>query len=259
VTQRPSAIPSPGSPTRADPTQRFPSSVPSKLWTSVNRRWRRAAGIVAAQGPRPHEGRGAHRAPDLRGYSADSASADGSVPIGRRDTHEVVVAPGQMRFNARSTPVFHQFEEAAPAGRLRSNRHALGQARGICRRRDPESRHADHDGYVPFGKLVNYAAGRTDGCPSWSPSDTETVIAMAKDDPTTLYIYPESRDIDAVARAVEAGQSPSRAGLYWNAACLKEIGSPNFWPRETLEPILAGYKEEHPAPPPRPAPICTQP
>jgi hypothetical protein len=129
---------------------------------------------------------------------------------------------------------------------------------GGCRR-DPESPHADHDGYVPFGKLVNYAAGRTDGCPSWSPSDTETVIAMAKDDPTTLYIYPESRDIDAVARAVEAGQSPSRAGLYWNAACLKEIGSPNFWPRETLEPILGGYREEHSAPRPRPAPICTQP
>jgi hypothetical protein len=137
--------------------------------------------------------------------------------------------------------------------------HAAVLLRGVCRRRDPGSPHADQDGYVPFGKLVNYAAGRSDGCTSWSPSDAETVIAMVKDDPTTLYIYPESRDIDAVARAVEAGQSPSRAGLYWNAACLKEIGSPNFWPRETLEPILGGYREEHSAPRPRPAPICTQP
>ena len=74
--------------------------------------------------------------------------------------------------------------------------------------------------------------------------------------PTTLYIYPESDDIDAVAQAVKAGRSPSRAGLYWNASCLKEIGSPKFWPKETLEPILVQYKKDHPAPPPRPTPIC---
>ena len=54
-------------------------------------------------------------------------------------------------------------------------------------------------------------------------------MAMVRDDPTTLYIYPESRDIDAVARAVEPEQAPSRAGLYWNAACLKDIGAPKFW------------------------------
>jgi hypothetical protein len=72
----------------------------------------------------------------------------------------------------------------------------------------------------------------------------------------TLYIYPESDDIDAVALAVKAGRSPSRAGLYWNAPCLKEIGSPKFWPKETLEPILVQYRKDHPAPPPRPTPIC---
>ena len=106
---------------------------------------------------------------------------------------------------------------------------------------------------------MNYAAGRSDGCTSWSPSDAETIIAMVKDNPTTLYIYPESRDIDAVARAVEAGQAPSRAGLYWNAACLKDIGAPRFWRKETLEPILARYREAHPAPPPQPPPICREP
>jgi hypothetical protein len=95
---------------------------------------------------------------------------------------------------------------------------------------------------------VNYAAGRSDGCTSWSPSDAETVIAMVKDDPTT-------RDINAVARALETGQPPSRAGLYWNAACLKDIGAPRFWRKETLEPILARYREPHPAPPP----ICREP
>jgi hypothetical protein len=136
--------------------------------------------------------------------------------------------------------------------------HAAVLLRGVCRQRDPMSPHADPDGYVPFGKLVTYAAGRSDGCTSWSPSDAGTVIAMARDDPTTLYIYPESRDIDAVARAVKAGEAPSRAGLYWNAACLKEIGAPRFWRKETLEPILARYREAHPAPPPRPAPICRE-
>ena len=74
---------------------------------------------------------------------------------------------------------------------------------------------------------------------------------MMKDKPTTLYIY-----IDAVALAVKAGRSPSRAGLYWNASCLKEIGSPKFWPKETLESILVQYRKDHPAPPPRPTPIC---
>ena len=137
--------------------------------------------------------------------------------------------------------------------------HAAVLLRGVCRRKAPGDPHADPDGYVPFGKLVNYAAGRSDGCTSWSPPDAATIMAMVRDDPTTLYIYPESRDIDAVARAVQAGQSPSRAGLYWSAACLKDIGAPRFWPKEQLEPILAQYREAHPAPPPEPAPICREP
>jgi hypothetical protein len=137
--------------------------------------------------------------------------------------------------------------------------HPAVLLRGVCRRRDPASPHADPDGYVPFGKLVNYAGGRSDGCTSWSPSDAETIMAMVSGNPTTLYIYPESRDIDAVARAVAAGETPSRAGLYWSAACLKDIGAPRFWRKETLEPILARYREAHPAPPPEPPPICREP
>ena len=134
--------------------------------------------------------------------------------------------------------------------------HPAMLLRGVCRRRDPGDPHADPDGYVPFGKLVNYEAGRSDGCTSWSPSDADAVMAMVRGNPTTLYIYPESRDIDAVARAVEAGEAPSRAGLYWNAACLKDIGAPRFWPKGTLEPLLARYREARPAPPPQPPPIC---
>jgi hypothetical protein len=136
--------------------------------------------------------------------------------------------------------------------------HPAVLLRGMCRRKDPTSPHADPDGYVPFGKLVNYEAGRSDGCTSWSPSDAETIMAMVSGNPTTLYIYPESRDIDAVARAVQAGEAPSRAGLYWNAACLKDIGAPRFWPKESLEPIIARWREAHPLPPPEPLPICRE-
>ena len=134
--------------------------------------------------------------------------------------------------------------------------HPAVLLRGVCLRKDPDSPYANAEGYVPFGKLVNYAGGRSNGCTSWSPSDAGQIIPMVKDKPTTLYIYPESADIDAVAQAVKAGRSPSRAGLYWNASCLKEIRFPKFWPKESLEPILVQYKEDHPAPPPRPTPIC---
>jgi hypothetical protein len=136
--------------------------------------------------------------------------------------------------------------------------HPAVLLRGMCRRKDPTSPHADQDGYVPFGKLVSYEAGRSDGCTSWSASDAEAIMGMVSGNPTTLYIYPESRDIDAVARAVQAGEPPSRAGLYWNAACLKDIGAPRFWRRETLEPIIARYREAHPLPPPQPPPICRE-
>jgi hypothetical protein len=133
--------------------------------------------------------------------------------------------------------------------------HPAAVLRVACLRKDADSPYANKDGYVPFGKLVDYAAGRSNGCTSWSQSDAAKIIPMMKE-PSTLYIYPDSTDIDAVAKAVTDGRSPSRAGLYWNASCLRAIGSPKFWPRETLEPILAQYKKDHPAPPPRPTPIC---
>ena len=134
--------------------------------------------------------------------------------------------------------------------------HPAVLLRGVCLRKDPDSPYANDEGYVPFGTLVNYTGGRSNGCTTWSPSDAGQIIPMVKDTPTTLYIYPESNDIDAIAQAVKAGRSPSRAGLYWNASCLREICSPKFWPKESLEPILAQYKKDHPAPPPRPTPIC---
>jgi hypothetical protein len=155
---------------------------------------------------------------------------------------------------------FVQFDgegEAANARPRAIGGHPAAVFRGACLRKDADSPYANQDGYVLFGKLVDYPGGRSNGCTSWSRSDAEQVIPMMKE-PTTLYIYPESNDIAAVAQAVKAGRWPSRAGLYWNASCLKQIGAPKFWPKETLEPILAQYKKDHPAPPPGSIPICKQ-
>jgi hypothetical protein len=134
--------------------------------------------------------------------------------------------------------------------------HPAVLLRSVCLRKRPKNPHANAKGYVPFGKLVDYSGGRSSGCTSWSRSEARKIIPILKGNPTTLYIYPESGDIAAVARAVKARKSPARAGLYWNASCLKEIGAPKFWPKEKLEPVIAKYKKDHPPPPPRPTPIC---
>lgn len=173
---------------------------------------------------------------------------------------------GYYRTAAKQNVVFQrsfiQFDgegETANARKRAIGGHASQLLRGMCLRKSPASPYADKDGYAPFGKLVDYTGGRSDGCTSWSPADASQIIGMVKSDPTTLYIYPESGDIAAVDRAVAKGQSPSQAGSYWNASCLKAIGRPKFWSRKTLEPVIAQYRQDHPAPPPKPLPICTDP
>ncbi len=154
---------------------------------------------------------------------------------------------------------FIQFDgegEAANARQRVIGGHAAQILRAMCMRKNPNSSYADHNGLVPFGKLVEYPGGRSNGCTSWSPGDTQQIISMVKDNPTTLYIYPESRDIAAVAQAAARGRALSGTGPYWNASCLKQIGTPKFWPKKTLEPIIAQYKKDHPAAPPQPLPMC---
>jgi len=173
---------------------------------------------------------------------------------------------GYYRASAKQDAVlirpFVQFDgegETANARQREIGGHPAEVLKNVCLRKEPHSPYADREGYVPFGTLVDYAGGRSNGCTSWSPLDAGQIIQMMKEKPTTLYIYPESDDIDAVTQGVKAGRSLSRSGLYWNASCLKEIGSPKFWPKEILEPILAQYKKDHPAPPERPTPICKGP
>jgi hypothetical protein len=161
--------------------------------------------------------------------------------------------------NAVLTRPFVQFDgegDTANARRRLIGGHPAVLLRGVCLRKVPNSPYANRAGYVPFGKLVDYSFGRSNGCTSWSPSDARQIIPMMKDSRTTLYIYPDSEDIAAVAEAVKAGRSPARADLYWNASCLKEIRSPKFWTRQSLEPILIQYRKNHPEPPPQPIPIC---
>jgi hypothetical protein len=169
---------------------------------------------------------------------------------------------GYYRRSGKKTPFVRPFlpfvgeGETANAWERAIGGHQAVGLRKRCRYKNPESPYADEEGYVPYGKLVNYTSGRSNGCTTWSPSAAEKIIAMVQDNPTTLYIYPEGGDIDAVARAVKARKSLSRAGLYWNSACLQAIGSPKFWPKETLQPIIDEWRDSLPKGKPRPLPIC---
>jgi len=166
---------------------------------------------------------------------------------------------GYYRISAKQDAVltrsFVQFDgegETANAREREIGGHAAVLLRQIHFRWMPRSSYANENGCVPVGTLEDYAGGRSNGCTSWSRSDAEQIIALLKD-PTTLYIYPESEDIKAVAQAVSARQPHSSNGPYRNAACLKQIGAPKFWSREVLGPILARY---HRDPVPSRAAVC---
>jgi len=169
---------------------------------------------------------------------------------------------GYYRSGGKRVPFvrsFLQFEGVGDTANARERAiggHPAVLLRAKCRYKDEKSPYANKEGYVPYGTLVNYSAGRSNGCTSWTSEASEKIFPIVKDTPTTLYIYPESRDIDAVAEAVKAGKSPSREGLYWNASCLKEIRAPKFWTKETLRPIIDAYRKAHPPGPYRPLPIC---
>ena len=169
---------------------------------------------------------------------------------------------GYYSRSGRKTPFVRPFlpfvgegDTANAFDRAIGGHQAVG-LRKRCRYTHPDSPYADEEGYVPYGKLVHYTSGRSNGCTTWSPSEAKRIMAMVQDNPTTLYIYPESGDIDAVARAVRSRRSLSRSGLYWNMTCLRAIGVPKFWPLEKLQPIIDEWRDSLPKDPPRPLPIC---
>ncbi len=104
---------------------------------------------------------------------------------------------GYYRASGKSVPLVRSFVQFDGEGDTANARpraiggHPAVLLRGVCLWKAPKSPYANDDGYVPFGTLVNYAAGRSNGCTSWTPSDAAQIIPMVKDEPTTLYIYPE--------------------------------------------------------------------
>ena len=78
--------------------------------------------------------------------------------------------------------------------------HPAVLVRGHCLLKTPGNSYANDDGYVPFGQLVNYTGGRSNGCTTWSPSDAEQIIPIVKDKPATLYILPEIEPISSPLR-----------------------------------------------------------
>ena len=169
---------------------------------------------------------------------------------------------GYYRKSGKRIPFYRTFLQFDGEGGTKNARErAIGGHQAIflkwqCRFKNPQSPHADAKGYVPYGKLVDYTSGRSNGCTTWSQSASKEILALVKRNPTTLYIYPESGDIDAVAKAVKNRKSLPRAGLYWNAACLKAIGIPKFWPKRHLQPIINKWRRSLPKSEPLVLPIC---
>jgi hypothetical protein len=193
------------------------------------------------------------------GNAMDSyLTAGGAYVTGETKTSFKGYYRAPLNQNAALIRAFVQFDgegETANARQRDIGGHPALVLKNVCLQKDPRSPYANENGYVPFGNLEDYSDGRSDGCTSWSPSDARQIIPLLKDNPTTLYIYPESRDIEAIAQAAANHQSLSRTGLYWNAFCLKQIGAPKFWSKEVLEPIVARYSKD-PELPARSPPVC---
>jgi len=156
----------------------------------------------------------------------------------------------------RTFLVFDGMGETSNARQRAIGGHMATFLRQQCRVNAPNSPYANADGYATFGSLVNYTSGRSNGCTTWSEDVSQQIISLVENDRTTLYIYPESRDINAVANAVSTQTSLEQAGLYWNTSCLRSINSPRFWPKNELEPVIERWRASLPTYSPRELPIC---
>ena len=108
---------------------------------------------------------------------------------------------------------FVQFDGEGDAANARPRDiggHPAALLRGVCLRKDPHSPYANHDGYVPFGTLEDYAGGRSNGCTSWSPSDAWASHRDREGESDALRDHLDAADVAAVARAVTAGRCRAR-------------------------------------------------
>ena len=169
---------------------------------------------------------------------------------------------GYVRSGGKIVPFYRTFLLFDGQGETRNAReraiggHQAAFVKWQCRRPATRSSHADSQGYAPFGRLVDYTSGRSNGCTTWSDRDTRDILARVKGNPTSLYIYPEGRDIQAVAKLAQSGKSLAGSGLYWNASCLRAIGAPRFWPKRQLQPVINQWRRSLPKTAARELPIC---
>ena len=91
------------------------------------------------------------------------------------------VSGGQSVALMRSFVQFDGEGDAANARPRAIGGHPAVVVRKLCQLKAPGNPYADREGYVPFGALVNYSAGRSNGCTSWFPSDAERILALVKD------------------------------------------------------------------------------
>ena len=163
---------------------------------------------------------------------------------------------GQKRPFHRTFVVFEGEGETRNARERAIGGHRAMFLKWQCRFYNPGSPNADQEGYVPYGSLVDYTSGRSNGCTTWSGDVSQEIVSLVKGNPTSLYIYPESKDINAVAKAVRSGKNPARSGAYWNSTCLAAIGAPRFWPKRKLQPVINQWRASLPKREPWVLPIC---
>ena len=122
----------------------------------------------------------------------DSKLTTGGAYVTSRDDHVfqrlLSRLGGKIRGFARSFVQFDGEGDTANARPRAIGGHPAVLLRGVCLRKDPDSPYANQDGYVPFGKLVNYSGGRSNGCTSWSPSDAGQIIPMMKEADDALHL-----------------------------------------------------------------------
>lgn len=174
-----------------------------------------------------------------------------------RTSHKGYITRGgqTVPFN-RTFLVFDGMGETSNARDRAIGGHQAAFVRSECRLSAPNSPHADASGFVRLGRLIDYTSGRSNGCTTWSEDVSRQIISLVESNRTTLYIYPESRDINAVARAVQRGRSLDQNDLYWNSTCLAQIGAPQFWPKNQLEPVIRRWRQSLPPSTSQPLPIC---
>lgn len=86
----------------------------------------------------------------------------------------------------RTFLLFDGMDETDNAREREIGGHVAMFLRWQCRFSNPESPNADDEGFVPFGQLINYDGGRSNGCTTWSDDVAEEIISLVEGDPTTL-------------------------------------------------------------------------